>query len=85
MTLNKQILMKTRPVGMPIHENFEIVESTIPEIRHGEVLIKILWLSLDPYMRGRMTKTCRKVKLATCVLVQPMLVTTETEARRSNL
>ena len=30
MTLNRQILMKTRPVGMPIPENFEIIESTIP-------------------------------------------------------
>ena len=52
MTINRQILMKTRPVGMPILENFEIVESNMPEARHGEVLIKILWLSLDPYMRG---------------------------------
>ena len=56
MTINRQILMKTRPVGMPILENFEIVESNMPEARHGEVLIKILWLSLDPYMRGRMSK-----------------------------
>ena len=56
MYINKQILMKTRPVGMPILENFEIVESNMPEARHGEVLIKILWLSLDPYMRGRMSK-----------------------------
>tara|TARA_B100000686_G_scaffold348403_1_gene439370 strand:- start:5555 stop:6538 length:984 start_codon:yes stop_codon:yes gene_type:complete len=47
--------MKTRPIGMPILENFEIINSPIPKIRHGEVLIKILWLSLDPYMRGRMS------------------------------
>ena len=47
--------MKTRPVGMPVLENFEIKESPVPEIRHGEVLIQILWLSLDPYMRGRMS------------------------------
>ena len=56
MTINKQILMKTRPVGMPKLTDFQIVESKIPEVRHGEVLIKILWLSLDPYMRGRMSK-----------------------------
>ena len=55
MSINKQIIMKTRPVGMPKLENFEIIESEIPEIRNGEVLIKILWLSLDPYMRGRMS------------------------------
>ena len=50
MSINKQIIMKTRPVGMPKLENFEIIENEIPEIRNGEVLIKILWLSLDPYM-----------------------------------
>ena len=53
--MNKQVIMKTRPVGMPVLENFEILESPVPEIRHGEVLIQILWLSLDPYMRGRMS------------------------------
>ena len=56
MTINRQIIMKTRPEGMPKQENFEIIENKIPDIRHGEVLIKILWLSLDPYMRGRMSK-----------------------------
>ena len=56
MTTNRQILMKTRPVGMPKLENFDVIESNMPEARHGEVLIKILWLSLDPYMRGRMSK-----------------------------
>ena len=53
--INKQVIMKTRPVGMPVLENFEIKESPVPEIRHGEVLVQILWLSLDPYMRGRMS------------------------------
>ena len=53
--MNKQVIMKTRPVGMPVLENFEIKESPVPLIRHGEVLIQILWLSLDPYMRGRMS------------------------------
>jgi hypothetical protein len=41
---------------MPKLENFEVVESKVPEVRHGEILIKILWLSLDPYMRGRMSE-----------------------------
>ena len=48
MTINKQVLMKTRPVGMPKLTDFQIIESKMPEVRHGEVLIKILWLSLDP-------------------------------------
>lgn len=55
-TTNRQIIMKTRPIGMPKLENFELIESQVEEIRHGEVLIKILWLSLDPYMRGRMSQ-----------------------------
>jgi len=53
--INKQVIMDSRPVGMPILNNFKIIESPMPEIRHGEVLVKILWLSLDPYMRGRMS------------------------------
>ncbi|SVE15117.1 uncharacterized protein METZ01_LOCUS467971, partial [marine metagenome] len=56
MTTNRQVLMKTRPVGMPKLENFEVVKSKVPKVRHGEILIKILWLSLDPYMRGRMSE-----------------------------
>ncbi len=52
---NRQIILAKRPVGMPTKSDFSIVEKPIPEIRHGEVLIKILWLSLDPYMRGRMS------------------------------
>ena len=53
--INRQVIMKTRPIGMPTLENFKIIESSLPELRHGEVLIKIIWLSLDPYMRGRMS------------------------------
>jgi NADPH-dependent curcumin reductase CurA len=39
---------------MPINENFELVEVQIPEPRDGEFLVKNLWMSVDPYMRGRM-------------------------------
>ncbi len=53
-TTNRQILLKSRPTGTPAAENFELVRATAPEPRDGEVLLRTLFLSLDPYMRGRM-------------------------------
>ena len=52
---NRQIVLKRRPVGIPTVEDFAMVESLVPEPRDGEVLTRALWLSLDPYMRGRMS------------------------------
>jgi NADPH-dependent curcumin reductase len=54
MPTNRQILLKSRPTGAPSAANFELVETQAPEPRDGEVLLKTLYLSLDPYMRGRM-------------------------------
>jgi len=53
--LNRQILLKSRPVGAPSLGNFELTERPTPEAGEGEVLMRILYLSLDPYMRGRMS------------------------------
>ncbi|MBV9210861.1 MAG: NADP-dependent oxidoreductase, partial [Acidobacteria bacterium] len=53
--LNKQILLASRPVGMPTAENFKLVETDAPQPAEGEVLIRTLYLSVDPYMRGRMS------------------------------
>jgi NADPH-dependent curcumin reductase CurA len=55
MPANRQVTLKSRPTGMPTPENFEIVERPIPEPGDGEVLTRTLFLSLDPYMRGRMS------------------------------
>jgi NADPH-dependent curcumin reductase len=52
---NLQILLRRRPQGAPTPEDFEIVETPVPEPREGEVLVRARWLSLDPYMRGRMS------------------------------
>jgi len=52
---NRQIVLKRRPVGAPAAEDFAIVEGAVPEPGDGEVLARALWLSLDPYMRGRMS------------------------------
>lgn len=46
--------MATRPTGEPTAENFAIVESPVAEPKHGEIQIRTLYMSLDPYMRGRM-------------------------------
>lgn len=51
---NRKIIMKSRPTGYPQESDFELVEEPIPQPREGEVLIRTFWLSLDPYMRGRM-------------------------------
>lgn len=51
---NKQILLASRPAGMPNEANFRIVETEVPQPKAGEVLVRTLYLSVDPYMRGRM-------------------------------
>jgi NADPH-dependent curcumin reductase len=53
--VNRQILLRSRPEGTPGLDNFTLVESPVPEVGDGEVLIRTRWLSLDPYMRGRMS------------------------------
>lgn len=52
--VNQQILLASRPVGAPSAGNFRLVDTSVPELQDGEVLVKHHWLSLDPYMRGRM-------------------------------
>ncbi|WP_163373363.1 NADP-dependent oxidoreductase [Endozoicomonas acroporae] len=51
---NRQILLASRPSGAPTAENFKLVSSSKPEPAEGEVLLRTVYLSLDPYMRGRM-------------------------------
>lgn len=52
---NLQVLLKRRPVGEPTAEDFEIVERPVPLPGRGQVLVRNRFLSLDPYMRGRMS------------------------------
>ncbi|MBX6353202.1 MAG: NADP-dependent oxidoreductase [Thermoflavifilum sp.] len=54
MTVNRRILLVRRPHGMPMADDFAIVEGPVPEPAEGEMLIRTLYLSVDPYMRGRM-------------------------------
>ena len=50
----QQVHLKSRPAGMPTHDNFALVTVELPQPAAGEVLVKNLYMSVDPYMRGRM-------------------------------
>ena len=54
MVVSHEIHLKERPIGVPTNENFELAEVQIPEPRYGEFLVRNIWMSVDPYMRGRM-------------------------------
>ncbi len=53
-TKNRRIVLAARPIGEPTDENFRLEESEIPAPAEGEALLRTVYLSLDPYMRGRM-------------------------------
>ena len=50
----REIHLKSRPNGLPSLDNFEVVSRTLPELAPGQVLVRTTWMSVDPYMRGRM-------------------------------
>ncbi len=52
--INKQFLLASRPTGEPSAANFKLVETAVPELTNGQVLVRHHYMSLDPYMRGRM-------------------------------
>ncbi|MHA0959804.1 NADP-dependent oxidoreductase [Enterobacter cancerogenus] len=52
---NRRWVLASRPHGAPTPENFRLEEQPIPEPAEGQVLLRTEWLSLDPYMRGRMS------------------------------
>ena len=51
---SREIRLKSRPVGLPAAENFELAEVTLADPGAGQVQVRNLWMSVDPYMRGRM-------------------------------
>jgi NADPH:quinone reductase len=53
-SINRQFLLAARPVGMPKESDFQLVTAPIPALTDGQVLLRTLFLSVDPYMRGRM-------------------------------
>jgi NADPH-dependent curcumin reductase CurA len=53
-TISREIRLKNHPVGMPSESDFELAEVSIPEPGESQVLVRNLYMSVDPYMRGRM-------------------------------
>lgn len=68
---NSQILLKSYPEGEPTAANFELVETAAPKPGEGEMLVKTIYMSLDPYMRGRMSQA--KSYSASAQLGDPMM------------
>jgi hypothetical protein len=52
---HRQVCLAARPVGYPRESDFRLVEAAVPEPGAGEFLVRVVYLSLDPYMRGRMS------------------------------
>ncbi|MEK6280743.1 MAG: NADP-dependent oxidoreductase [Acidobacteriota bacterium] len=51
---NKEIRLATRPTGMPTVDDFQLVKTEVPTLKDGDVLVRTLYISVDPYLRGRM-------------------------------
>ena len=50
----REVRLASRPTGRPVPENFRLAESPLPELQDGQILVRNLYISVDPYMRGRM-------------------------------
>jgi NADPH-dependent curcumin reductase len=53
--VTRQIVLRRRPVGLPRPDDFDLVEASAPAPKDGEILCRTIYLSLDPYMRGRIS------------------------------
>ena len=53
--MNRRIVLRRRPVGAPRPDDFELIESPAPQPANGQILCRTIYLSLDPYMRGRIS------------------------------
>ncbi len=52
--INKQVTLAARPKGFPKESDFKVVQAPVPEPGAGQILVRMLYISVDPYMRGRM-------------------------------
>ena len=55
-TVNRQIVLAARPEGLPKPSDFQLVETAVPELTGGQFLVKTNYLSVGPYMRGRISE-----------------------------
>lgn len=56
LTTSREIRLASRPIGIPTAHNFTLAETTLEPLRDNQVLVRNLFMSVDPYMRGRMTE-----------------------------
>jgi hypothetical protein len=83
--LTKQIVLASRPKGTPVPDNFKFENIELPQIQAGEVLLKGLYYSVDPYMRGRMNDA--KSYVAPFQVAQPIegsVIATVSESKSDN-
>jgi NADPH-dependent curcumin reductase CurA len=80
--VNRQVLLVSRPEGEPSEANFALVEAPVPEPGPGQFLARTIYLSLDPYMRGRMD--ARESYAKPAELGKPMVGGTVGQVVRSN-
>ncbi|TIV69877.1 MAG: NADP-dependent oxidoreductase, partial [Mesorhizobium sp.] len=55
MATNPSWILRSHPSAMPTTENWALEDRPVPKASDGELLVKTLWLSVDPYMRGRIS------------------------------
>ncbi len=55
-SVNRQFVLASRPSGLPEESNFKLIETPIPELKDGEFLVRAMYISVDPYMRGRISQ-----------------------------
>jgi NADPH-dependent curcumin reductase CurA len=68
--VSREIRLKNRPAGLPSESDFELAEVTLPQVGERQVLVQNIYMSVDPYMRGRMVD--RKSYVPPFQLNQPL-------------
>jgi NADPH-dependent curcumin reductase CurA len=68
--ISREIRLKNRPAGLPVEGDFELAEAPVPQIGPGQILVQNIYMSVDPYMRGRMVD--RKSYVPPFQLNQPL-------------
>lgn len=79
---NRQLTLASRPEGAPTAANFALQETAIPQPGHGQLLLRTVFLSLDPYMRGRMSDA--KSYAEPVAIGEPMVGGTVSRVQASN-
>jgi NADPH-dependent curcumin reductase CurA len=83
---NKEIRFASRPSGIPTDDNFQLVETDVPQPQDGEVLVRTKFISVDPYLRGRMREGRSYVEpFALGQVIESGLVGEVTESRSDSL